>query len=254
VAHPWAAQSESAAKTAGKGSKASAPHKKFTPHAAIGKAKNAGGISAKGRALTIEGLKGSTLPSVAGLSPAIQGMLGMPGLSYAGKEQIASLAMEQAQATEGKADDVAVRAFERELFGGRKAGLEKRIAAINAKLSKRGLTPKQQTTLLGKREAAMGELAGVTGQLGGLEAEEKSEAEEKQREATEALTAAINEHKAVEEELKAELKRQTDFANEATATSSAVAWKALADILSGNLGAKTYHSAQTAGNGSLGSY
>lgn len=83
---------------------------------------------------------------------------------------------------------------------------------------------------------------------------EVDEAAQRQLEATEALTAAIEDHKRTEDELKAELKRQTDFANEATATNSAVAWKALSDILSGNLGARSFHQAQTAGNGSVGSY
>lgn len=59
------------------------------------------------------------------------------------------------------------------------------------------------------------------------------------------------------EEMKAlreSIEQQTNFAREAVATGSATAWKALADILSGQLGARATLQAQTVSNGGVGSF
>jgi hypothetical protein len=59
------------------------------------------------------------------------------------------------------------------------------------------------------------------------------------------------------EEIKAlreTIAEQTRFAKSAVATNSATAWKALADIMSGQLGPRTNLQAQTAGNGSVGTF
>lgn len=87
----------------------------------------------------------------------------------------------------------------------------------------------------------------------GVEGEE-TDAQRESREATEALTAAIQEHAAEEKGMREELKRQTDFAEAASSSDAAVYMRAIADMISGNLGPRTYHSAQTAGSGSVGTF
>jgi TP901 family phage tail tape measure protein len=227
--------------------------KKFTPHIGIGKAQNAGGVS-RHTALTVGGLSPSALSAAAGaLPPALQAMLKAPGIGYAGQLAIAEQAATIAQGTEGTADDAAARAFEGELLEGQKGRLQKQLTRLNAKLKKGGMTAKARAKVLAKREEVQGELLGVEGSIAGLSGEGEETAQ-KQIEATEALTAALQEHTQAEQDLANEMKQTRELSEQAMSTSSAVAWRALADMLSGNLGARTLASAQTAGAGGVGSF
>jgi TP901 family phage tail tape measure protein len=204
--------------------------------------------------------------SAAALPKSIRRMLQAPGLHYAGKVAISELAAERASLTETKTDDLAVDDYQEDLFKHRKAQLLGKLKHVNSALRKAN-SPDQRHRLLAQRTHIQEELGTVEGGLSGVRTsrheaneppepgeEPKDEAAEKQLEATEALTQAIEEHKQSEDELKAEMKRQIDFAESATSTSSATAWQALADILSGNLGMRTLAGAQTAGAGGVGSF
>jgi hypothetical protein len=212
--------------------------RKFTPKIGISKARSAGGVS-RHKALTVGPLAASALlPSAAGLPASVQAALSAPGLSYEGQVGLAEQAAEFAAATEGGADDQAARAFQRELFGGRKAQLQKQLARLNAKLSKGGMTAQSRAKHLAKRETVAGELRDIEGGLLGLDTAEKDSAGEKQREIDEAMLQATQELAATQKELAKELKETRELSESAIATGGAVAWRALADKLSGNLGAR----------------
>jgi TP901 family phage tail tape measure protein len=236
-----------------KGAPASSTGKSFTPHFGIGKAKMIEGVGS-GEALTVGGLSPSALSAAAGaLPPALQAMLKAPGIGYAGQLAIAEQAATIAQGTAGTADDAAARAFEGELLEGQKGRLQKQLARLNAKLRKGGMSQKARNKVLAKREEVQGELLGVEGSIAGLSGEGE-EVAQKQIEATEALTAALQEHTQAEQTLSDEMKQARELSERAMSTSSAVAWRALADMLSGNLGARTLAGAQTAGAGGVGSF
>jgi TP901 family phage tail tape measure protein len=223
-------------------------HSKFTPHIGIAKATIAAQI-ANNKALTVGGLAPSALlPSAAGLPGAIQAALSAPGLSYEGKVAIAERAAEVAAGTEGTVDDKAARAFQRELFTGHKAQLAQRIASLNAKLRKGGLTEKARNKILAKREELAGELWGTEGSLQGLqeaEEEETKKAIEEQKAAAEEQTQAI---KALTEAIE----QSNKIGESEMAVGLVTAKRALADLIAGQLGAKTIHRSALAGNGSVG--
>jgi TP901 family phage tail tape measure protein len=223
-----------------------------------------------GKAIWANPLKPTPLPkSAAGLSPTIKGMLKAPGLTYSGKVGISELALSQAEDTKTHADDEAALNYQESLFLRRQKQIKAKLAQVLKKL-KVVRNPAEQKKLLGQAAHLREELGGVQGSLSGVRSTRKglSESEggegeaaedpavkaaEEAKEASEALQAVIEEHKAVEEELTKQIKEQVDFAKSATATSSATAWRALADILSGQLGPLTQHRAALAGNGSIGS-
>lgn len=228
--------------------------KKFTPKIGLAKAKKVAGI-ARHTALTVGGLAASALPAGAANLPApIRSMLEAPGLTPAGRMGIAEFALEQAGTTKDIADNMAALGFKKELLIGRQGNLQKRIGKINALLAKGGITAKRRSALIAKREELGGQLRETISGISGTEEEEKQQLEEKQLEATEALTQATLEMKAQNEAIAKALEAQTRFAKEATTSSSAVAWQALADILSGNLGVRADRTARTAGPGTVGTF
>ncbi|MGB7588159.1 MAG: transglycosylase SLT domain-containing protein, partial [Solirubrobacterales bacterium] len=222
----------------------------FTPHFGL----------SKGHIVSLPPLGASPLlPSAAGLSGQWKHLLKSPGLSYSGKLGIGEAAQSAAEAAGDVPGEEAAKAFERELLTRNEARLRARINKIDRELKSKRLTPKQRAAKIAAREQAREGLASAESSMTGLaegsgEESAAEKAAQEQKEATEKLTEAIKEQQAAEEELSKELKRQTDFAQSATATSSATAWKALSDILSGNLGAATLHRSGLAGAGKQGSW
>jgi hypothetical protein len=210
------------------------------------------------------------LPSAKSLPKSIRHLLTQPGLNYAGKVGISELALERAEGTEGTGDNRAALKLQEDLFRRNKHRIQKVLAQVNKQLHQRN-SPAQRKRLLARQRHLQEELGSVEGNLSGVrgslhelnapvevEGEEgptpEQEAAEKLREAIEAQTRATEEQAQAEKEMKDELKRQTDFAQSATATNSATAWKALADILSGKLGPMAVTAGRTAGAGSVGRY
>lgn len=220
------------------------PHKEAIK-IGLSKAKIAAGI-APGKALTVGGLSGSVPSAASGLPSSIQHLLSMPGLGFEGQMGLANLALEQSKGTEGISDDLVALAFKESLLTGQRGHIVKKLKGINKKLGKPGLKAKTQKKLLARREGLTSNLVGVEGELGGIAAE-RSATEEESKKAAEDLAAELK-------GLKEEMKRQTDYAERAQGTSNAVAWGALADILAGNLGAKTNRRSNTAGAGTTARY
>lgn len=213
--------------------------------------------------ISLPGLGPGTVPKVLqGLGPGITSLFTGPGMTREQRFEASDLALQRAEATKDPGDDRAVLQFQLGAAKQRKQAIQREINRLNKRLGER-LTKKQRQQILAKRNALLAELGDVQGRIGsaqkGLageagEGEEggETEAQRQQREALEANTAAIEAQAAQMKELKEEMKRQTDFATAATASSSATAWRALADILSGNLGARTNQMALAAGPGSIG--
>lgn len=222
--------------------------------------------------ISLPGMKAGEVPKVLrGLGKGITSLFTGPGMDREERFAASELALVMAGDTGGPEDDWAVLQFQRGASLARRRAIQKELARINNRLGGR-LTNKQRAKLLAKRNRFTEELGTVQGRIvaareglagesaAGEEGEETPaqtairEATERQTEAAEALAQAIQQQAA---ELKAhekEMKRMTDFAESATATSSATAWRALADIMSGQLGPMSFKRAQTAGAGSVGSF
>ena len=74
------------------------------------------------------------------------------------------------------------------------------------------------------------------------------------RDAIKGLQNAQEESSSELKALREAIEQQTAITESAMGTSAAVAWRALADVISGQLGAKTNHNAQTVSNGSVGAF
>jgi hypothetical protein len=138
------------------------------------------------------------------------------------------------------------RAYQRELFGGNKARLQRELGKVNRELGKRHLTKKQEAILLRKREHIREELGAVEGQLAAVEG--PSEAQE----ALERNTEAIKEHTAASKELKDSIDKQTQLGERVSSTTAATALQMLADSMSGMIGARMLQANRTAGAGTIG--
>jgi hypothetical protein len=239
---------------------------KFNIEAVIGKGGKGGGGGGGGRSSTpkVTGAAGLShnvpflpalgptplLPSAKALSPGIQHLLSSPGLGYSGKSGIASLALEQAEGTPDHVDDLAALAYQEDLFQGNKKRIAKALHKVQAELRKPGSTPAQRKRLLARQTSLLDQLTSVEGSLSGVRSAKKGLGEGDERVAAGgAVESLIDEIKGLREEVK----RQTDFAESAVATGSAEAWRALADIMAGQLGPRTLHRRALAGSGSVGS-
>lgn len=141
---------------------------------------------------------------------------------------------------------------------GKRAVISKRIAKIRKAL-KGHLTPATRLRLTQELTQRLGEHAqlssdiadlrqpastgtgGVSGDIGGGGTGDDPnkpliDAQNAAAEAAQQLADAMKEHQDAVDSLKAEIAAQTAFATSATATQNAQAWKALADIMSGQIG------------------
>lgn len=202
------------------------------------------------------------LPSAKGLSQSIRHALRAPGLDYAGKVGIGEMALERAEATEGAADNEAVLNFQEDLYKRNKKRLQKALKAVDSELKHRQSAKARQRSL-GKRQHIEEELRTVEGNLGGARSaragldeeeadnalqeavEKQTEVIEAQRQAEEAQTAAIK-------DLQASIDHQNQLAQSEMAIGLVEARRALADLISGELGPRIDHQAQTAGSGNIG--
>jgi TP901 family phage tail tape measure protein len=208
------------------------------------------------------------LPSAAGLGKDVQARLKARGLTYAGKLAIGEQALSEAEGTETKADDEAVLAFQRELLQRRNKGLQKKLHQVNKELGGKQ-TKAQRQRSLGRRAHIEEELASVEGGLANVRSSsaalgeggegEETDAERQAREAIEAqtkaaeeLAQAIEEQKAEQEALRKEMELTRHIAESELGTAAEVAKRALADIIAGQLGPRSFYRAQTAGAGSVG--
>jgi len=204
-------------------------------------------------------------PSAKELPKQIQALLQSPGLGYGGKVGISELALGQAEGTEGKEDDLAVLAFQEELFKKRKKGLQEKLSSVNARL-KTPNSPAQRSKLLGQRDHILSELGSVDSSLAGVRstrhglnepgeeaedpaikvAEEAKEAAERQQHATEELTAML---KATKESID----QSNAIASSELGVSAAEAKRALADMIEGQLGPRVAQGSLATGIGTVGS-
>lgn len=209
---------------------------------------------------------GSVPKSLQGLGGGITSLFATPGMTQQQKLEAADVALSIAETTSSTEDDRAVLKYQLGANQARKAKAQKEIARLNKRLKTERLTDKQRRQIeakIARERAALGESQGaITAArqgIEGLEGEgegegEETEAQRAAREATERLTEALQEHKAAEEELAKEMKTNRQIAESSLGTSSAVAMRALADIISGQLGPRAYRRSQTAGSGSVGTY
>lgn len=200
----------------------------------------------------------TNLPGYEALPPEVKKILKSPGLDWSGKYGALETALSMSGMTDTKADDAAALNAMLGMDRQKRKRLKAKLAELNRRLSKGGLTQKQRDNLEKRRDQVLSELGEVTSnisgireQIGGLNEEGEGEGD-KNTEALEALTQAIEGQKEAQADLAAEMKANREMSESIMGTSAAVAWRALADLTSGQLGARTLHKGALAGNGSIG--
>jgi hypothetical protein len=197
----------------------------------------------------------ANLPGFAELPEGILKALKSPGLKAAGQYGVLEGALTMAGQTETKTDDAAVYNAMLGIAQGQKKGLKKRLAEVNKKLKGGGLTKaareklkETQGNILTALGTTQGRIVSAREGIAGLN--EGEEEEKKERE--EALIAATTELAQTQKGLADELRETRELSESAIATGSEVAWRALADKLSGNLGVRVITNSRTAGIGTVG--
>lgn len=207
-----------------------------------------------------------------GLSPNITSLFKAPGMTRVERLRAAELALQESEDTADLSDDQAVLTYQLGAGRARKQTIQKELARLNKRLRGR-LTKKQRKAIFAKRSSLVEELGEVQGQISGAREglqglgegefgedpqtaaiERQTEAIEKAREVEEERIRLEEEHKQAIEALQKEMALNRKIAESEIATSGAVARRALADIIAGQLGPRAFHRAQTAGAGSVGGY
>jgi hypothetical protein len=204
-------------------------------------------------------------PTAKDLPKQIQALLRSPGLGYGGKVGISDLALGQAEETEGKDDDLAVLAFQEELFKNRKKGLQQKLKGIDSRL-KTANSPAQRKKLLAQRDHVLSELGSVDSSLAGVRStrhglnEPDEEVEDPAVKAAEEAKAAAEEQTRAAEELAATIKslqesidQQNAIATSEMGVNLAEAKRALADMIEGQLGPRVVQGSLAVGIGTVGS-
>jgi hypothetical protein len=251
----------------GKKGKTSSGKPKFHPHPGKtgkgGGTEGPGGKYPKGTAHThgesVPGMTpSSALPSASALPESIQNLLTAPGMNYGTRTAIGDLALQQAGRTEGTDDDRAAYNFQEELLKRRKQGLQKRLAEVRAKLKKRH-SKAEETKLLAQQGHILSELGSTESGLSsvregraGLDETEAEAEEDPAVKAAEEAKQAAEEMKAAADQLKEEMQKTRRVAESEIAVGLSEARRALADMISGELGPRSFYQAQTAGAGTVG--
>jgi TP901 family phage tail tape measure protein len=217
------------------------------------------------------GMKAGKVPAALTGVPGAKGLFSSPGLTPDQRYEASESLLTLAERTEGTEDDSAIYSYQLGAAERRRKALQKELKRINDRLRKGGLTKAQRQKLAAKRDQVIEELTNVQSRIGaaregmaGLNEgegedphlaaiEKQTEAIEKAREAEEEHTRMIEEQKAEVEALRKEMELNRHIAESELGTAAAVAKRALADIISGELGPRSYHRAQTAGAGTVGS-
>lgn len=225
---------------------------KFKPHAAVG----------PGKAVLLPPLPPEHLTGPAlGLPAPIQSMLKAPGLNFARKLEIGQYASQLAGTTKGTDDDVAAAKYSLSLEERNKKRIQKELAKIAREL-KQPMTPARRKKLLAHREQLLGGLATASSDISAAretikgsgeegEGEGENKVQEEQLKAEEALVAQM-------EQMNELLKQQNENTQRALNTSQSqygVLAKAIAEVVSGQIGGQVGLGFQTPSvAGSLASY
>jgi F0F1-type ATP synthase assembly protein I len=179
-------------------------------------------------------------------------------MDYAGRTAIGELALQQAGRTEDTADDRAAYAFQEELLKRRKQRLQKELAEVRAKLRKRH-SAAEEKKLLGRQSSLLGELGSVEGGLSGVREGRRGLDEGGEAEEDPAIKAAEEQQRAAEE-LKAsidalakEVAQQNAINSSELAIGLREAKRALADMVTGQIGPKVAQASLATGIGTVGS-
>jgi hypothetical protein len=169
----------------------------------------------------------TNLPGFAGLPPSVKRLIMAPGLSWQGKRDLATMAVDAAGATATKRDDAAAYNLTLGLERGRRRRAQKTLRKANAVLARGGLTKKQRNRWLKVRDAS---LAAVTESSGEIRSTNQSIRELNQTEndgGTDLATAM--------KELADAIKSQTAMQSSVQATGSREALRMLSDVISGEI-------------------
>lgn len=203
----------------------------------------------------------TNLPGLSDLSPEVLKALKSPGLNWAGKYGVLETALTSAGLTDTKADDAAALNAMLGMDRAKRQHLKKQLAELNRRLAKGGLTKKQRATLVSRRDQVLQGLSEVGGhvgsireQVGGLNEEGEGAGEDPAVKAAEEAKQAAEDMAAAARELKASVDQQNKIAESELAVGKAELTRAIADLISGELGPRTAHQSQTAGAGSVGTY
>ncbi len=252
----------------------SAGGKRKGPRAHPGRTRKGGGTEGPGgkrrkgekdprEVISLPGTPASDVPEILrGLSPGITSLFTGPSMSAEQRFAASDLGLQVAGETATLDDDQALYKWQLGASQKRKQAIQKEIRRLNKRLEDR-LTNVQRKKIIEKREALEGELGSVQGRitsaregLDGLGEEEGDsalqEAMERQTEEIEKARQAEEEHTAAIKGLEEELKLNRHIAESEAGISATVARTALADIISGQLGPRASHMANTAGAGTVG--
>lgn len=220
----------------------------------------------KSTAPTLPPLHAGKVPAAAaGLSAGFQHMLTQPGLSSADQYTISERAIETAEHTKSATDDEAALRFQEALLHKQRKTLDARIKQINRELKqrlKRGERQKlleERSTLIGEVSSNQSSLAGDREKMHEVRHPETEEedpavvAAEKAQEAAEEEKRAVEELKASIDELSKEIAKQNAIASSEMGINLAEAKRAMADMISGQLGPKVVQGSLAVGIGTVGS-
>jgi hypothetical protein len=205
----------------------------------------------RGRNVGTRGMGATPLPPGAENLPRhIQRLLRAPGLNYDQQMGIVEMALGQAQQTETTADDREVLEFQRGLVTTHRAGVAQQLRQINRRLRQPGLTPAERRNLIKRRNTLLGQLGTDTSTLTSINDQLEGLDESAGGEGT--LADAIRENTEMLKSLQSEMEATRRVAESELAIGLSEAKRALADMISGELGPRQHLQAQTAGDGMVG--
>lgn len=226
------------------------PH--LTPPLAVDQ-DNQPGIGTPGSPVLLGGLGATALPpEAAGLPVFYQNLLKSPGLTLSGQLGIIGQAIDAAGNTEDSADDITAYRARIALDKIRRNRLRKKLKELNKALGK-AATPAARARILNQRNTVMEALGETVSEIAGDYGSIQELNTQTEDDGTSDLKAAIEESTQATNDLKDAILAQNAIAGSELAVGLAEARRALADMISGELGPRADHQAQTAGIGTVGS-